>query len=125
MRLLARNAQMCSSILFTSGDLPQLLIGQISADFVLKRPAMPWHKGRGVQHGVLFEKGIDGVRMPIGMEQKVTEVLLLITPILAIGLHSARSATAFQLLLPVSTTLPIVRHSLEDQLVPMQDRSTQ
>ena len=73
----------------TAGDLPQFLIGQISANFVLKRPARARHERGGVQHGVLFEKGMDGVGMPIGMEEQVTEVLLLIAPILAIGLDAS------------------------------------
>ena len=71
----------------TAGNLPQLFIVQISSNFVLKRPVRPWHEGRSVQHGVLFEKGLDSLAMPIGMEKQATEVLLLITPILAIGFH--------------------------------------
>src|SRR5688500_11076761 len=73
----------------TARGLPQLRIGHIRADLVLKRPVIPWHERCRVQHGVLCEKGLDRVGMPIRMEEQATEALLLIAPILAIGLPVA------------------------------------
>jgi hypothetical protein len=74
-------------------DLPPLVLSQTSADFILKRPARPRCQGRGVEHGMLVEKGLDGVPMLVGMEEETTKVLLLITPILTINLHVSLAFT--------------------------------
>ena len=58
-----------------------------------------------MQHGVLFEKGLDGVVMTIGMEEQAAEVLLLITPVLTVDLHAN---LAFRLLRFISGYEPAV-----------------
>lgn len=68
-----------------AGDLPPLLSGQIGTNCVLKRPANPRRAGDSVQHGMLLEKGLAGLGMSRRIKKQATEVLLLITPILAIG----------------------------------------